>query len=101
MSDLLGLDAGHRRFGQPVRGGLRRGGQRGLGHEGDIPAMRPRASASSVTPVSGTDLYLVTLAAAEGLCGTEEVFGACATPPASPPPTGHGGSKGSCSAWCR
>ncbi len=32
-------------------------------------------SASSVTPVSGTDLHLVTLSAAEGLCGTDEVFG--------------------------
>jgi hypothetical protein len=32
-------------------------------------------SAPSATPVSGTDLYLVTLSAAEGLCGTDEVFG--------------------------
>ena len=32
-------------------------------------------SAPSATPVAGTDLYLVTLAAAEGLCGTNEVFG--------------------------
>ena len=29
----------------------------------------------STTPVSGTDLYLITLSAAEGLCGTDEVFG--------------------------
>ena len=35
----------------------------------------PTISAPSATPVSGTDLYLVTLAAAEGLCGTNEVFG--------------------------
>jgi hypothetical protein len=27
------------------------------------------------TPVSGTDLYLVTLSSAEGLCGSDEVFG--------------------------
>ena len=32
-------------------------------------------SAPSATPVSGVDLYLVTLSAAEGLCGTDEVFG--------------------------
>ena len=32
-------------------------------------------SAPSATPVAGTDLYLVTLSAAEGLCGTDEVFG--------------------------
>jgi hypothetical protein len=31
--------------------------------------------APSATPVSGTELYLVTLSAAEGLCGTDEVFG--------------------------
>jgi hypothetical protein len=33
------------------------------------------ASPPSTTLVAGTDLYLVTLAAAEGLCGTDEVFG--------------------------
>ena len=33
------------------------------------------ASPPSATLVAGTDLYLVTLAAAEGLCGTDEVFG--------------------------
>jgi hypothetical protein len=32
-------------------------------------------SAPSATPVPGIDLYLVTLAAADGLCGTDEVFG--------------------------
>jgi hypothetical protein len=32
-------------------------------------------SAPAATPVAGTDLYLVTLSAAEGLCGTDEVFG--------------------------
>jgi hypothetical protein len=33
------------------------------------------ASGSSATPVSGSELYLVTLSAAEGLCGTDEIFG--------------------------
>ena len=32
-------------------------------------------SPPSATLVAGTELYLVTLAAAEGLCGTDEVFG--------------------------
>jgi hypothetical protein len=32
-------------------------------------------SAPSTTPQADADLYLITLAAAEGLCGTEEVFG--------------------------
>ncbi len=43
-------------------------------------AVSPR----STTPFAGADLYLITLSAAEGLCGTDEVFGrlcdaACST----------------------
>lgn len=59
------------------------------------------ASPPTATLVAGMDLYLVTLAGAEGLCGTDEVSGSCARLPASLPRTGHGGSRGSCSAWYR
>jgi hypothetical protein len=51
----------------------------GSGTSGAAPAaFQPcdlAVSGPSATPVAGTDLYLVTLSAAEGLCGTDEVFG--------------------------
>ena len=68
------LDAGHRavRAARPRRPPARRAARPSAG---DFQPCDLAASAPSATPVSGTDLYLVTLSAAEGLCGTDEVFG--------------------------
>ena len=99
VSDLLASMQVPGSVGHRVRRGLRRRGQRDVRR---IPAVRPRrprrprprryraptCTWSRCRPPKGS--------AAPTRCS-----GGCATPPASPPPTGHGGSRGSCSAWCR
>ena len=70
VSDLL-ASMQPQAIGHSVPGGPRRGHAASAGFQPcDVAVPAP-----PTTPVSGTDLYLITLSAAEGLCGTDEVFG--------------------------